>query len=158
NLDRDVDHWERLQAALTRHNIRGVRRVSAVDGSRQELPATWRHSAGAYGCLLSHLQVVRDARRRGLPSVLILEDAVVFDPSFSEKFPDFVRGLPADWDMVFLGALHREDPDPVAENIIRVRQAYCTHAYALRNSIFDAFIAANDGSSNPVDINNGILQ
>src|SRR5262249_24873959 len=31
NLDRDRDSWERLQAALTRHDIRGVRRVSAVD-------------------------------------------------------------------------------------------------------------------------------
>jgi GR25 family glycosyltransferase involved in LPS biosynthesis len=158
NLDRDRDSWERLQAALARHDIRGVRRVSAVDGSRLVLPATWRHSAGAYGCLLSHLQVVRDARQRGLPSLLILEDDVAFDPSFSEKFPVFVRDVPADWDMVFVGALHREDPVPVAENVVRIRKAYCTYAYALRDSIFDAFIAANDGSPNPVDVNNGMLQ
>jgi GR25 family glycosyltransferase involved in LPS biosynthesis len=158
NLNRDRDSWERLQTALTRHDICGVRRVSAVDGSRLELPATWRYSAGAYGCLLSHLRVVRDARKQGLPSLLILEDDVVFDPSFNDKFPVFVRGLPADWDMFFLGALHREDPDPVAENVVRVRKAYCTHAYALRDSIFDAFIAANDGSLNPVDVNNGVLQ
>jgi glycosyl transferase, family 25 len=158
NLDRDVDSWGRLQAALTRHDIRGVRRVSAVDGSRLELPATWRHSAGAYGCLLSHLQVVRDARKRGLPSLLILEDDVVFDPSFSEKFPVFLRGLPADWDMFFLGALQREDPVPVAENVVRIRHAYSTYAYVLRDSIFDAFIAANDGSPNQVDVNNGMLQ
>src|ERR1700733_1638997 len=85
NLDRDLESWGRLQAALIRHDIRAVRRVSAVDGSRLELPATWRHSAGAYGCLLSHLQVVRDARQRGLPSLLILEDDVLFDPSFSDK-------------------------------------------------------------------------
>jgi GR25 family glycosyltransferase involved in LPS biosynthesis len=158
NLDRDLDSWERVQAALTRHDIRGVRRVSAVDGRRLKLPATWRHSAGAYGCLLSHLQVVRDARKRGLPSLLILEDDVVFDPSFSEKFPVFVRGLPTDWDMVFLGALHREDPVPIAENVVRIRQAYCTHAYALRDSIFDAFIAANDGSPSELDVNTGMLQ
>ncbi len=158
NLDRDVDSWARLQGALTRHDIRGARRFSAVDGSRLELPATWRHSAGAYGCLHSHLQVVRDARERGLPSLLILEDDVVFDPSFSEKFPVFVSGLPADWDMVFLGALHRDDPVPVAEHVARIRQAYSTYAYALRSSIFDAFIAANDGSPRPVDVNNGMLQ
>ena len=158
NLDRDLDSWGRLQADLTRHDIRGVRRVSAVDGSQLDLPATWRHSAGAYGCLLSHLQLIRDARQRGLPSLLILEDDVLFDPSFSEKFPVFVRGLPADWDMVFLGALHREDPDPVAENVVRIRKAYCTHAYALRDSIFDAFITVNDGSTSPVDVNNGVLQ
>jgi GR25 family glycosyltransferase involved in LPS biosynthesis len=158
NLDRDLDSWERVQAVLTRHDIRGVRRVSAVDGRRLKLPAIWRHSAGAYGCLLSHLQVVRDARKRGLPSLLILEDDVVFDPSFSEKFPVFMRGLPADWDMLFLGALHREDPVPIAENVVRIRQAYCTHAYALRDSIFDAFIAANDGSPSELDVNTGMLQ
>ena len=163
NLDRKTSiPGGDLQAALTRHDIRGVRRVSAVDGSRLELPATWRHSAGAYGCLLSHLQVVRDARQRGLLQPADPGggggDDVVFDPSFCEKFPVFVRGLPADWDMVFLGALHREDPDPVAENVVRIRQAYCTHAYALRDSIFDTFIAANDGSLNQVDVTNGMLQ
>jgi GR25 family glycosyltransferase involved in LPS biosynthesis len=158
NLDRDIDSWARLQDALTRHDIRGVRRVSAVDGSRLELPATWRHSAGAYGCLLSHLQVVREARKQGLPSLLILEDDVVFDPSFGRKFPVFARDLPADWGMVFLGALHREDPVAVAGNVVRIRQAYSTYAYALRYSIFDAFIAANDGSPNQVDVNNGVLQ
>ena len=126
------DSWRRLQAALIRHDIREVRRVSAVNGSRLELPATWRHSAGAYGCLLSHLQVVRDARKRGLPGLLILEDDVVFDPSFSEKFPVFIRDLPADWDMLFLGALQREDPVPVAEHVVRIRRAYSTYAYALR--------------------------
>jgi GR25 family glycosyltransferase involved in LPS biosynthesis len=158
NLDRELDSWVRLQAALARHDIRGVRRVSAVDGSRLELPAYWRHSAGAYGCLLSHLRVVRDARDRGLPSVLILEDDVVFDPSFSEKFPLFMRDLPPDWDMVFLGALHREEPVPVAGNVVRIQNAYFTYAYALRASIFDAFIAANDGSPGQVDVNNAVLQ
>jgi GR25 family glycosyltransferase involved in LPS biosynthesis len=158
NLDRDLGFWGRLQSALIRHDIRGVRRVSAIDGSQLELPAKWRHSAGAYGCLLSHLQVVRDARKWGLPSLLVLEDDVVFDPSFSEKFPVFIRGLPADWDMVFLGALQREDPVPVAENVVRIRRAYSTYAYALRNSVFDAFIVANDGSANEVDHNNSLLQ
>src|SRR5262249_25288151 len=98
------------------------------------------------------------ARKRDLPSLLILEDDVQFDPSFSEKFPVFVRGLPADWDMVFLGALQREDPVPVAENVVRIRQAYSTYAYALRDTMFDAFIAANDGSHSEVDVNNSMLQ
>jgi GR25 family glycosyltransferase involved in LPS biosynthesis len=158
NLDRDLDSWARMQAALTRHDIRGVRRFAAVDGRRLELPAMWRHSAGAYGCLLSHLQVVRDAQKQGLPSLLILEDDVVFDTSFREKFPVFARNLPADWDMIFLGALHRDDPVPVAEHVVRIRHAYSTYAYALRDSIFDAFIAANDGSPSQVDVNNGVLQ
>jgi glycosyl transferase, family 25 len=158
NLDRDRDSWERMQVRLTHHDIRGVNRVSAIDGSRLKLPTEWRHSAGAYGCLLSHLQVVRDARRLCWPSVLVLEDDTEFDPCFSEKFPVFVKDLPADWDMIFFGALHREDPIPVSDNVYRIRQAYSTYAYALRNTIFDAFVAANQTSENPVDVNNSELQ
>ena len=56
NLDRDLDSWRRLQAALTRHDIRGVRRRSPPSTAADwNCTATWRHSAGAYGCLLSHL-------------------------------------------------------------------------------------------------------
>jgi hypothetical protein len=35
------------------------------------------------GVIAMTLQVVRDARKRGLPSLLILEDDVVFDPSIT---------------------------------------------------------------------------
>ena len=147
-----------MQARFACHDIRDVCRVSAIDGARLNLPTTWRYSAGAFGCLQSHLHLARDARSRCLPDLLILEDDVLFDPCFRDKFPEFAKGLPADWDMIFLGALHREDPIPVARNVCRIRQAYSTYAYALRNTIFDAFIAINERAECPVDVNNFILQ
>ena len=51
-----------------------------------QLPANWAHTPGAYGCLLSHLHVVREARRLGMASVLIFEDDVVFDDDLERKF------------------------------------------------------------------------
>jgi len=39
-------------------------------------------SIGTHGCFMSHLRVLRDARDRGLKSVLILEDDFNFAPDF----------------------------------------------------------------------------
>ena len=147
-----------MQQEFTRHRIDGVRRFSAIDGNALDVPSHWPDSQGAYGCLLSHLQVVRDARARGLPSVLIFEDDVAFDPEFRLKVDAYCEELPSDWDMVFLGAFHRDDPVPVSEHVGRITRAHSTYAYALNHSIYDAFIDSNNRARMAVDDNNLNLQ
>ncbi len=85
NLDRRPDRWERMQEEFARHGIDGVQRFSAVDGSAVVLPPHWRHTAGAYGCLLSHVAVIEEARALNAESVLIFEDDTVFDPEFMDE-------------------------------------------------------------------------
>src|SRR5689334_20762738 len=85
NLDRRADRWDQMQAKFQQHDIRGIRRFSAVDGQGSSVPGSWSTTPGAYGCLLSHLQVVREARQRGVPSVLIFEDDVVFDADLQDN-------------------------------------------------------------------------
>ena len=99
NLDRRPERWQRMQAEFARHGVEDVRRFSAVDGSTVQLPANWKHTAGAYGCLLSHIAVVQEARELGHKSVLIFEDDAVFDPEFEIKFGSFVEQVPFDWDI-----------------------------------------------------------
>ena len=158
NLDRNPDRWTRMRARFERHRIEGVHRVTAVDGNKSLPPSKWPHSPGAYGCLLSHLLVVRESRRRGLPSILIFEDDVVFDADFCEKFSDYVSDLPGDWDMLFLGALHMDDPLQMSGNVYQTTAAYATYAYALKNSVFDNFIALHEKKETAVDVNNVLLQ
>src|SRR6188474_3518812 len=86
NLDRRPERWQRMQAEFAQHGITGVRHFAAVDGSAVTLPAHWNHSAGAYGCLLSHVAVIQQARELGHDSVLIFEDDAVFDPEFETRF------------------------------------------------------------------------
>src|SRR5216117_1383180 len=76
NLDRRADRWKQMQLKFRRHAIHGVRRFSAADGNSLTVPPNWSDTPGAYGCLLSHLQVVREARELGMPCVLIFEDDV----------------------------------------------------------------------------------
>ena len=147
-----------MQGRFAHHDIDKVRRLSASDGSRLILPETWQYSAGAYGCLLSHLRAVSEARKVRLTSLLVFEDDVEFDSYFRDRFPAFVKGVPADWDMLYLGALHRGDPVPTSDNVCRISQAYSTYAYALNHTVFDAFIAVNERKEAPVDLNNFALQ
>src|SRR5262252_5734478 len=131
NLDRRLERWWHMQQKFARHGIQSVRRFPALDGEKLKLPSKWVHSPGAYGCLLSHLQVVSEAQRRGVPSVLIFEDDVVFAAELETRFVAGIRQLPSDWDMLFFGALHRNEPIKIAENIVRITEAYSTYAYVL---------------------------
>src|SRR5215207_940988 len=105
NLDRRPERWQRMQRAFAAQGIGPVQRFSATDGNNSVLPPNWIHTAGAYGCLDSHMRVVREARDAGVSSVLIFEDDAVFDPHLKDKFPIWITDLPSDWDMLFLGAL-----------------------------------------------------
>lgn len=158
NLDRRPERWAESQQEFARHGIKRVKRVSAVDGDTLVAPPHWRESNGAYGCLLSHLRVVEEARLRRRSNILIFEDDVEFDVLFREKFARYARQLPPDWDMLFLGAFLRSDPLPVSQHVHRVRDANSTFAYALNHTVFDEFIASNSRALTAVDDNNHELQ
>ncbi len=161
NLDRRPERWQRMQRALAAHGIGPVQRFSAVDGNNVVLPHDWIHSPGAYGCLRSHVQVVREARDAGASSVLIFEDDAVFDPDFKEKFAAFFPELPDDWDMLYFGALHKDEPIVIGErdgHMGRISKANSTFAYAIRNTVFDAFIELNGKAEHVLDMNSYILQ
>jgi hypothetical protein len=158
NLDRRPERWQQMQRKFDQHGIHSVHRFSALDGDNMKLPANWIHTPGAYGCLLSHLQVVREARQLGVPSVLIFEDDVVFDDDLEKKFGGGIEQLPADWDMLFFGALHKLEPIKVSDHIARITQANSTYACALKATVFDAFIELNHETEDVLDNNSLILQ
>src|SRR5271155_898312 len=89
NLQRRPDRWDKMLHQFRLHDIQNVIRHDAVDGRGLTPRAEWKHGAGAYGCLLSHLGIVRKAQESGLPAVLILEDDVVFHDDFQERFEEY---------------------------------------------------------------------
>lgn len=158
NLNRRPERWERMQARFAAAELGAVERFPAVDGGSAGVPASWPFSSGAYGCLQSHLAVVREARALEQESILIMEDDVVLADGFHEQFQERMRSLPADWDMLFFGCLHYEPPEPAAPGLGRLRISFSTFMYALRRKIYDAFIFLNQRERYPVDRTNLILQ
>jgi len=147
-----------MQKEFARHDIKGVQRFAAIDGETIEKPAHWTHTAGAYGCLLSHVRVVSEARDSGAPNVLIFEDDAVLDPEFEDKFSRYIKDVPGDWDMLYFGALHKDEPVKVSEHVGRITKANSTYAYALKRTVFDEFIALNARAENVLDMNSYELQ
>lgn len=156
NLDRRPERWHRMQARLARHRIGPVTRFSAFDGRTLDIPSTWTASSGAYGCLQSHLAVVKEARNLGLENILILEDDVLFDEAIHTHFEKY--NIPPDWDMLFFGCIHAYDPILIHEGIARLQCSFSTYMYALNHTIYDAFIELNEQALQPVDNNNTLLQ
>src|SRR5437588_5597638 len=60
--------------------------------------------------------------------------------------------------MLFFGALHKDEPIRISENISRITKANSTYAYALRNTVFDKFIELNRAATEVLDINSFRLQ
>ena len=102
--------------------------------------------------------MVIDALGSGISHVLIFEDDVVFTERCQEKFSIYKEQLPDDWDMVFFGVLHLEDPIVVSDNVLRIRKAYSTYAYALRDTVYVPLIELNTKAENTLDVNNFVLQ
>ena len=147
-----------MQNELARHGFKNIQRFSACDGETIAKPAGWIHSAGAYGCLLSHVEVVREAQRSNAPSVLIFEDDTVLDPDFQSKFASFIQEVPDDWDMLYFGALHKDEPVKISEHVARITKANSTYAYALKNTVYDAFVELNARAEHVLDMNSYLLQ
>lgn len=135
-----------------------MQRFPAIDGDVVEKPLHWTHSAGAYGCLLSHLAVVGEARDSGAANILIFEDDVILDLQFQQKSARFIKEVPDDWDMIYFGALHKDEPVKISEHVGRITKANSTFAYVLKRTVFDEFIALNARAEDVLDMNSYHLQ
>jgi hypothetical protein len=158
NLARRSDRWIRVQEEFRLHGLSSVQRFDACDGTTLALPDGWDYGPGSYGCMLSHTSVVNSAREKGSPSILIIEDDVEFHPELHALFKQYAEQIPPDWDALFFGGLHRAPPDRVSPNIVRLKETSSTYAYAMRHTLYDAFLEINRDTMIAVDENNHILQ
>ena len=158
NLESRPDRWQRITARFVEQGMNRVVRFQAVDGKSLAIPPVWNYSPGAYGCLRSHLAVIEQARDEARPSIMIFEDDAVLAPGFTARFADYVKQLPDDWDMLFFGGLHGKPLTSVADNVSRVTHSLSTYAYALRHTIYDAFIEVNRQGLDLLDQNTRALQ
>lgn len=158
NLDKRPERWERMKERLAQQGIRSVERFPAIDGLRMNIPDIWPYSPGHYGCLQSHLEVLRLARKNEAPNILIFEDDCVFDTEFNQKFSQYINQLPSHWDMLLLGGKHFEAPIKVSDNIAKAKMTYLTHAYALPCSTYDALIELCEQGRGAIDDHTAALQ
>lgn len=140
NLARRRQRLEQFDARLDNWPFLPPKRFEAVDGSTVSIPPEWQHGPGAWGCMLSHRQVMADALRDGVSSILVLEDDAVPGEDFSRRAADFLAHVPDDWDCLMLGGHHLSPPKSIATGILQCTLTNRAHAYAVRGRMMPVLL------------------
>ena len=97
-------------------------------------------SPGVRGCFLSHLAVLKDARTRSAPNVLVLEDDLEIAPRNLPQLEAILAQLPTTpWQVLHLGhILPAAGSEPRLEPYAEAIQT--AHFYAIRSDIYSPLI------------------
>jgi glycosyl transferase, family 25 len=137
NLDRRPDKWEECVKEFDKWGLE-VERFSAVDGNTIE-PFNYKVPRGSIGNCLSKIGVLKLSKERKYKSVLVLEDDVAFQDDFNNKFAEWSKEVPENWDMLWIGGNHNwvKNIPLFSPHLIRITNTYATHAFALRDTVYD---------------------
>lgn len=103
-LDREGVRFERLEAVAGKELDPSERRAQVTALARIFL------TPGMMGCFLSHRKCWERCVEMG-EDMLVFEDDVVVEPDFARRLCAAMDDLPADWDVMLLGALGLVHPE-----------------------------------------------
>lgn len=113
----DKDNWNLSEIAMQYTKI-----FEADDDGRLLKPSE-------ISLLLKHCWILKDSYKK-YESILVLEDDVVLDDDFINKFNFYKNQLPIDWDLAWVGSccdLHAELVNGI--NVYKNSGSRCTHAF-----------------------------
>ena len=94
---------------------------------------------GIVGCGMSHLTILKDAKAKKFPYILICEDDIVFGSSKILKTK--IDKLQNDeWDMLLLGGNMFHPWSDHSEDAYRIHKCFTTTAYIIREHYYDTLI------------------
>ncbi len=119
NLDIRADKWKKMAQKFSKEEL-VVNRVPAINGWKEiskktlrklKAPNNAKLTPGQIGCILSHLSVLKDAKRRGYNNILVLEDDIDFlhEMSTLDNYIKLVTWNDPDWDVLFIDDWKGED-------------------------------------------------
>lgn len=143
-MDDRADKWADTQAAFQGTGI-VPKRFSAI-----------RHSEGWRGCGASHVAIAREAMRKGLPWVLIVEDDCVPVADFAQRWPIVKKALWDDygqWDIFLGGPTYIQGPVELhGKHLIEIEGGFALHFYVLQAAAYEKVIAWNPDRHGPIDV------
>ncbi|MGY8802940.1 MAG: glycosyltransferase family 25 protein [bacterium] len=148
NLEKRTDRLQQCNDIFKELNILDlVERFPAI--KRPQAEYDWYISdgkkikIGEYGCIASHISIIKMAKANGWKSVLVLEDDVKFVNH--KYFNDSVEQLKEhEWDLFYLGSNTHIPLDKVNSNLLKLKEGFATHAIAYHERFYDKLIKAFD--------------
>lgn len=154
NLDRRLDRWEECQKEFSKHKIENVVRFSATDGNPENLPNNMIRPPikGNLGCTISHLKILKFAKENNMENIMVFEDDVVFMENFNEKFNEYFKQVPNDWDMLYFCGNHQGGIKMINQNLGKIFGSYTAHSYIMNKKVFDLYISLLEKLNDVVDV------
>ncbi len=92
---------------------------------------------GVEGCKDSHKKVIQYAKNNNLEYILVIEDDIVFDMNSIQNMKPI--HIPKFFDMFYLG-YHINRGHRVGDQILQIQSGLTTHAYIMKNTVYDIFL------------------
>ena len=159
NLDRRADRLAAVTKQLGRVGVE-FERFSAVDAASPDfLRYSWANSKvdktriktpGALACLMSHANVICNAKMRGYSRIAVFEDDVVLHRDFANLIGAATAG---DWELLYLGAtqVEWEHVEPSICGTYRASRTLGTFAMLIDGMIYDDLLDAYAELLEPAD-------
>lgn len=148
NLDRRVDRIENMKLKLNKLKIEFTR-FSAIDGNTINMNnfdlTNYKSSNKAenfkyeVACILSHIEIIKDAKKNEYSRILILED----DCLISSEIHNHIQKLSEieDWKLLYLGSSqYNWNVENFDNDFFYSKDSLGTFAYAIDSSIYDEMI------------------
>jgi GR25 family glycosyltransferase involved in LPS biosynthesis len=143
NLKRRPDRWKNIKSKLTKLKI-NFERFNAVDGEKLDIDydfSNFKPGKGmlenkyAYACLLSHFEIIKDAKEKNYKRILIFEDDVLISKDIKAHLQK-IRNI-KDWKLLYLGASQYNWNVDFIDDFYLSKKSLGTFAYAVDSSIYD---------------------
>jgi glycosyl transferase family 25 len=139
NLDRRLDRWLKFIEECKINSIENVNRVSAIDGDK--IVNNSQLLNGELGILLTHYEIIKNAKNNNLENILILEDDVIFNSEI-KNIDKIMKLIPDDWDFIYFGGNHiyGDTPEKINEKVLKLNNTVSLHCVAIKNTVYDTIL------------------
>lgn len=165
NLERNSEKWKKTNTQFKELNINvdrflGIdgnnitddefdeisnRKISEVDSSKLGLI----ENKYALGCLMSHIEIIKEAKSAGYKRILIFEDDVILSDEFSERISQINK---LNWELLYLGASQFNWSGVKVNNgFYKCSNTLGTFAYAINSNIYDDLLELFETKRKSID-------
>ena len=142
NLDRSTDRKQNMEKIFEDEVFKEVpiiQRFSAIDGKKSGVIDRYIRvddktiNDAEYGCLLSHLEVIREFSQSSHNIALVMEDDITLDfkKYWKKSIREVIDNAPEDWEIILL--CYHSDIHPSEEYTLNQNNYWSTGAYIINN-------------------------
>ena len=155
-----------IKKQLKRLGVREFNRFEGIRPNFEDIPeefyanmklapgsSSWHgYIVGSSGCKMSHIEILKQAKSKGLGKILVLEDDAIFKWRASSKIKKALRELPRDWDMIYFGGNSLKPSTEYSKHLSKVTIGYGTLAYGINMRIAEHTITTAAASGKEIDV------